>query len=195
MWCPYNGKGDEDDERTAPEPWTPLQLPRGGLARSVPTLCCLTVASLQHPLADLLQHHSRGAEGSSPSGRVPHSTPSTSFSNGGSSGRRGRGGGRCVVVVGPHGRRGGGGWSGGGGCTGVQCRGSVASEQRLSPQGLCGASPCGRAVGLVWRSASDASRIAIRGRRVEVLDRVGIWRGAPLERPLTQRLARGLLPN
>lgn len=94
---------------------------------------------------------------------------------------------------------------GGGVVEGVSPCGGGSKRPHLSPKGLTAVHGHDLAEGICSGVAWPYSRpvlhafrrvhscFAIRGRRAEVLGRVGIRRGAPLERPLTQRLARGVV--
>lgn len=212
VWRPYNGKEGENSGSRSTEGIPPHSSPwpgvRRGLARSVPILVCLTVASVQQPLLALLHPRSSSSGGGlSLGGPIPTPPPpSLSLMEGAAGGGRG-GGPSCVVVVRPPWRRYGGGWSGGGGCMGVQYRRSVVKEPRVSHQRLTdtlsrdlattpqrpyfdpGPRPMIRALRRVCSCFTiHASSACVRGR-------MGIWRGAPLERPSTQRRSRGVLPN
>lgn len=147
MWRPYNGKEGEESGAMSTEGVPPHSSPwpgvRRGLARNVPILVCLTVASVQQPLLALLHPRSSSSGGGlSLGGPIPTPPPpSLSLMEGAAGGDRG-GEPSCVVVVRPPWRRYGGGWSGGGGCTGVQYRRSVVKEPRVSPQRLTGTLGC-----------------------------------------------------
>ena len=96
-----------------------------------------------------------------------------------------------------------------GGCTGVQYRRSVVKEPRMSPQRLTdvlsrdlATTPQRPYFGhgprpTIHALRRDHSYFAIRDSRFgDVHSRSGGYmRGAPIERPLTQRRSRGVFPN